>query len=132
MGDIGYLLDTHTFLWAVRGSKKLSNRVVEIIEDTDNLIYVSAATAYEITNKYRIGKLNDFEDVATNYLRFVERLGVVALPISDQHAHYAGEFEWIHRDPFDRLLAAQAYLEELILLTDDPAFNSISWIKIYW
>jgi len=64
MGTIGYLLDTHTFLWTVRGSKNLSDTAVEIIADQNNKIFVSAASAYEIMNKHRIGKLPEFDDVA--------------------------------------------------------------------
>ena len=120
MGTISYLLDTHTFLWAVRGSPNLSNTAVKIIEDMNVQIFVSAVSAYEIMNKYRLGKLPEYEYIAENYLSVLNEISAVELPISTNHAHYAGVFEWEHRDPFDRLLVAQAYLDNLTLITDDP------------
>jgi len=132
MGSVKYLLDTHTFLWAVRGSPKLSDTAAKIIEDMNVEIYLSAVSAYEIKNKHRIGKLREFDDIAKNYFNFVKTLDVLPLPISDEHAHFAGEFEWEHRDPFDRLLAAQAKIENMTLITNDPAFKELPWVSIYW
>ena len=66
MGTIGYLLDTYTFLWAVRGSSKLSSIAAKTIEDMTKQVFISAVSAYEIMNKFRIGKLPEFEDVANN------------------------------------------------------------------
>jgi len=132
MGAISYLLDTHTFLWTVRGSKNLSDIAIKIIEDPSVTIFVSAASAYEIMNKYRIGKLSEFEDVAKNYYNFIKKLRAESLPITAQHAYLAGEFEWAHRDPFDRLLAAQAAVNNLTLITNDPMFLELSWIKVLW
>ena len=132
MGTIGYLLDTHTFLWTVRGSKNLSDTAVKIIEDPSIKIFVSAASAYEIMNKHRIGKLSEFDDVAKNYFDFVKKLGAESLPITEQHAYLAGKFEWEHRDPFDRLLAAQSFVDNLTLITNDPMFLGLSWVKVLW
>jgi len=132
MGTIGYLLDTHTFLWAVRGSKNLSDTAVKIIENPSVKIFVSAASAYEIMNKHRIGKLSEFDDVAKNYFNFVKKLGAESLSITEQHAYFAGEFEWAHRDPFDRLLAAQGVVENMTLITNDPMFSELSWVRILW
>jgi len=132
MGTIGYLLDTHTFLWAVRGSTNLSDTASKIIEDMNVPVFVSAVSAYEIMNKHRIGKLPEFDDVAKDYFNFVKKLAVDSLPISEQHTHFAGKFEWTHRDPFDRLLAAQAVTDNLILITNDSVFDELSWIKVLW
>lgn len=132
MGSVGYLLDTHTFLWAVRGSPNLSDTAGKTIEDMNVRIFVSAVSAYEIMNKHRIGKLPEFDDIAKNYFNFVEKLGIDSLPISEQHAHFAGKFEWTHRDPFDRLLAAQAFTDNLTLITNDPVFGELSWIRVLW
>jgi PIN domain nuclease of toxin-antitoxin system len=132
VGTLGYLLDTHTFLWAVRGSKNLSDTVVDIIENQDTKIIVSAVSAYEIMNKHRIGKLPEFDDIATNYFDFVKKLGADSLSISDRHSYFAGQFEWAHRDPFDRLLAAQAFIDNLTLITNDSVFEELSWIKVIW
>ena len=132
MGTIGYLLDTHTFLWAVRGSLKLSSTAVKIIENAELRVFISAVSAYEIMNKFRIGKLPEFEDVAKNYFDFVKKLDVDSLPVSERHSHYAGEFDWEHRDPFDRLLAAQAFIENLTLITNDPSFDMLPWVSVLW
>jgi len=83
-------------------------------------------------NKYRIGKLPEFEDVAKDYFDYVKELDLITLPINDIHSHYAGEFEWDHRDPFGRLLATQAYIEKLTLITNDPAFETLSWVNVLW
>ena len=132
MGTVKYLLDTHTFLWAARDNEKLSNNALTIIEDINIPLYVSAVSAYEIINKHRIGKLPEYSYVAENYFDILDKLGVHELPISTRHAHFAGKFEWTHRDPFDRLLAAQACIDNLTLITNDPAFQELSWIKILW
>ena len=132
MGAVNYLLDTHTFLWAVRGSPKLSSIALRALEDTNAIKYVSSASAYEIMNKYRIGKLAEFADVASDYFNHVKILRAIDLPITENHAHYAGEFEWEHRDPFDRLLAAKAFIEKLTLITNDPAFQTLSWVSVLW
>jgi PIN domain nuclease of toxin-antitoxin system len=132
MGAIKYLLDTHTFLWATRDNSRLSNKASAIIEDTNAPLFVSAVSAYEIMYKHQLGKLPEYEYVAENYFDVLDRLGVNELPISAQHAHFAGKFDWPHRDPFDRLLAAQAATDNLTLITDDPAFQELSWITVLW
>ena len=131
MGAVGYLLDTHTFLWAVRGMS-LSNTVKNIILDVNSQVYVSAVSAYEIMNKHRIGKLRGFDDVAINYFNVLSKLGVEELSINTHHTHFAGKFDWAHRDPFDRLLAAQTFLENLILITNDSAFETLQWLNVLW
>ena len=68
------------------------------------------------TLKHHIGKLPEFEDIAKNYFAFVKKLDVITLPVNERHAHYAGEFDWEHRYPFGRLLAAQAFSENLTLI----------------
>jgi len=132
MGNVRYLLDTHTFLWAAQDEAKLSNNALSIIEDNSVSLFVSAVSAYEIMYKHKIGKLPGYDYVAENYFEILTRLGVKELPISTQHAHFAGKFEWAHRDPFDRLLAAQASIENMTLITNDEAFPSLSWIDIFW
>jgi PIN domain nuclease of toxin-antitoxin system len=132
MGTVGYLLDTHTLLWAVQKDVKLSNSARAKIEDIDTPLFVSAASAYEIMNKYRLGKLPDYAYIAENYFDVLHTLGADELPINTRHAHYAGKFEWTHRDPFDRLLAAQAFTDNLTLITNDPVFRELSWITVLW
>ena len=133
MGTVGYLLDTHTFLWAVHeDGSKLSDRVKRLLNSPDAPVFVSAVSAYEIMNKHRIGKLPGYAHMAENYLDILRTFGADELPISTRHAHFAGKFDWAHRDPFDRLLAAQAFTEHLTLITNDPAFEALPWIMLLW
>ena len=132
MGTVKYLLDTHTLLWAARDNAKLSNNALIIIEDIKTELFVSAVSAYEIMYKYKIGKLPEYEYVAENYFDILREFEVDELTISMMHAHFAGKFEWAHRDPFDRLLAAQAATDNLTLITNDPVFKELSWVTVLW
>ena len=130
MGAVGYLLDTHIFLWAAQDDAKLSKFAKKAMCDKNTQKFVSAASAYEILNKHRLGKLPDYAYVAENYFEILRSLGAYELPVNMRHAHFAGKFDWSHRDPFDRLLAAQAYTENLVLITNDKAFDSLPWLKV--
>jgi len=132
MGAVGYLLDTHTFLWAVRESHRLGGIAKKTILEADNKLFVSSVSAYEIMYKHRLGKLSEYDAVAANYFEALQTLEAFPLSIEMSHAHYAGEFEWSHRDPFDRLLAAQAFKENLTLITNDPAFGTLPWVSVLW
>jgi len=132
MGTLKYLLDTHTLLWAVRGDAKLSDAARNILMYTSDQVFVSAVSAYEIMYKYKIGKLQGFEDVAGNYIDVLKKFGANELSINTRHAHYAGELDWEHRDPFDRLLVAQAHVDNLILITDDPYIKSQPLVVTLW
>ena len=132
MGAVKYLLDTHALLWATRDNVRLSHNALTIIEDIDVPLFVSAVSAYEIMYKHQLGKLPEYEYIADHYFNILDRLGVNELPISAQHAHFAGKMEWTHRDPFDRLLAAQAVTDHLTLITNDPVFQDLSWVTALW
>ena len=132
MGIVKYLLDTHTFLWAVQKDVKLSDAAKKAMNDANAQKFVSAASAYEIMNKYRLGKLPGYKYLAENYFEILRKFGADELPINMRHSHFAGNFEWTHRDPFDRLLAAQAVTDNLILITNDPVFQELSWMTVLW
>jgi PIN domain nuclease of toxin-antitoxin system len=132
MGTVGYLLDTHTYLWSAHDDTRLSNPAKKALADTSAPKFVSAASAYEVMNKYRLGKLPEYKYVAENYFDILLEVGVDELTISTRHTHFAGKFEWTHRDPFDRLLAAQAFTDNLTLITNDPVFHELSWITVLW
>ena len=83
-------------------------------------------------NKYRIGKLPDYAHVAENYLSILRNFGAKELHISTEHSHLAGKLEWAHRDPFDRLLAAQASIENLALITNDLEFQALPDVTVFW
>jgi PIN domain nuclease of toxin-antitoxin system len=128
----GFLLDTRVFLWAASDDGKLSNYAREVIETSSSHLFVSAISAFEIANKFRIGKLPGYKPIVENYHEIVIKLGAEELPISGQHAYCAAKFDWEHRDPFDRTLAAQSFIENLPLITCDAAFATLPWLKRVW
>ena len=132
MVAVNYLLDTHTILWVVRGSDKISTKVKKALNESTADIFISAVSAYEIMYKHYNGKLTGYEDIAENYSSVLAKLGAIELPITMEHAHYAGSVKWDHRDPFDRLLAAQAHINGLVLITDDLNIKALSWVNTLW
>ncbi|WP_405061623.1 type II toxin-antitoxin system VapC family toxin [Kribbella sp. NBC_01505] len=108
------LLDTHVLIWWLQGSSELSGELKERIE-TELEVYVSAASVWELSIKMASGKLPAPDDL----LEWVRRSGVSELPISLEHGDVAGRLPAIHRDPFDRMLIAQALVERLTLVTRD-------------
>ena len=109
------LLDTHILLWWLTDDERLGEKTRDAIIETRNDIYVSAASAWEISIKKKIGKLIAPDDVE----RFVEDEGFEKLSIDFFHGQTAGNLPEIHKDPFDRMLIAQAQAEGLILVTID-------------
>ena len=107
------LLDAHTVLWWWSTPRKLSARVLSLLKDPENRCYVSAASAWEITTKYRVGKLPDGHRMAEQWHERLGADGFSELPIEARHALKAGLFPGPHQDPFDRVVAAQAILEDL-------------------
>ena len=118
------LLDTHAFLWWLDGDRKLPRRARELIGDESHDILVSAATAWEISTKARIGKLPGAIEVAADIARAVTSQGFLALPVSIPHAQAAGALPGPLRDPFDRMLIAQARLDNLELISNEAVFDT--------
>ncbi len=125
------LLDTHALLWALLDPCELSTRVKSLVRDRRNEVLVSSATAWEIATKYRLGKLPEAADVAINYLEVTKTFGAQHLAITPQHSLTAGGFASNHRDPFDRMIAAQALHESLAVVSKDAALRSFP-ISIIW
>jgi len=123
------LLDTHVLLWAVLEPHKLTPELADALEDSGNALFVSAATAWEIATKWRIGKLQQAAVVVHNYAMALDRLAAIEIPISADVARRAGLWPVGHRDPFDRLLAAQAVADGLILASGDPAFRLFEGVE---
>lgn len=117
------LLDTHTLLWWWKDDPRLSTRAAEAIADDTNVVLVSAASAWEIATKHRIGKLPGAESALGEFHQLIVADGFSHLAISYQHALKAGAFDVEHRDPFDRMLAAQSIIEGATLVTDDAAIK---------
>lgn len=112
------LLDTHVLLWWLQG-EGVAEQARTIISDPANLVAVSAASIWEISIKAALGKLHTDADIGVEALQS----GFEPLPISFEHAMAAGSLPDHHRDPFDRMLIAQANLEGLVLATRDPVFG---------
>jgi len=114
----GYLLDTHSLLWWWTDAQRLSSPARAAIEADDRIV-VSAASIWEIAIKTASGKLDVIEDFQRDYRPLMARNGFEALAMTDDHALMAGFLPGEHRDPFDRMLAAQAVIEDLTLITRD-------------
>lgn len=126
------LLDTHTFLWWVFADAKLSRRARAAIEDdTQNQVFVSAASAWEITTKHRIGKLPNAAVVAGDVAGTVAGEGFNELSVSVRHAQRAGGLAGHHQDPFDRMLIAQALLDDLTLVSNERAFDAYAVERLW-
>lgn len=127
-----YLLDTHVMLWALSEPTRLGRKARKIIENPASRLVVSAASAWEISTKHRLGKLPEADALLGAYSKHLDRLGANRLPVSEEHALLAGRLEWNHRDPFDRMLAAQAMVESLIIITGDPTFGDCRGVLTLW
>lgn len=122
------LLDTHVLLWLVSTPERVPEPLRTELAEQEESLLVSAASAFEIATKQRIGKL-DASALLDRWDDELRAAGLAALPITSEHALVAGRLEWDHRDPFDRLLAAQALVEGLELLTVDPAFRALPGLR---
>lgn len=125
------LLDTHTLLWWLDGDRRLSRRARGVIGDEDNEVWVSAASAWELATKARLGKLPEALDVATDVAGCLTRQGFLELAITVLHAQRAGSLRIDHRDPFDRMLITQAQMEDLPIVTNEPLFDAFGITRIW-
>jgi len=125
------LLDTHTFLWWLTESSRLSEAVRRSIFDPSNDKLISAASAWEITTKHRLGKLPGADPIASDLPRAIAAQGFEELPVSVADAARAGALSGPHRDPFDRLLIAQALSRDLVLISNESTFDDYG-IRRLW
>ena len=117
------LLDTHAFLWWVIDDRRLSQAARRAIAEDDNDLLVSAASAWEIATKHRIGKLPEAEALAGNIAGAIALEGFEELPIPVGEAARAGALPGPLRDPFDRMLIAQALSRNLVLISNESLFD---------
>ena len=117
------LLDTHAFLWWIADSQRLSETARRAIANDADTIFVSAASAWEITTKHRIGKLAQAEAVALDVTGSIAGQGFEELAITVDDAERAGRLPGLHRDPFDRVLIAQALVRDLAVVSVDRTFD---------
>ena len=117
------LLDTHTLIWWLTDSSRLSEKVRHAIFDPLNEKQVSAATAWEITTKHRLGKLPGCELIAADVAGAIAHQGFAELSITVADAVRAGALPGPHRDPFDRMLIAQALAHDLVIVSNESRFD---------
>ncbi len=118
------LLDTHALLWWLSDDPGLTRPARKIIAETSNDVFVSAASAWEIATKVRSGKLPSAIDLAADFTGRVLREGFQMLPISGEHAIRAGLLPGPHKDPFDRMLIAQAQAENMPIVSNETLFDT--------
>jgi PIN domain nuclease of toxin-antitoxin system len=123
------LLDTHALIWWAANDKKLSLTVRRLIQSEDTAIFVSAATAWEIATKVRLGKLSWSSPESVE--SYCAGQSFELLPIDFAHASRAGAWTYEHGDPFDRMLAAQSEIEGMPLATNDPKIQSFG-VEAIW
>lgn len=124
------LQDTHTLIWFLEGDSQLSQTARSVIENAENTNFVSIATFWEIAIKSSLGKL-ETKTPLSNLKRLVLDNGIEILPITIEHTLLVGELPFHHRDPFDRLLIAQAKLENMPVLSKDEHFDKYG-IRLIW
>ena len=125
------LLDTHALFWWLDGDWRLTRRARSGIADEENVIFVSAASAWEITTKSRLGKLTGAGAVAADVVGSVASQAFSSLDITLRHAQRAGRLPGAQRDPFDRMLIAQAQLEDLTLVSRGAAFDAYGVSRLW-
>jgi PIN domain nuclease of toxin-antitoxin system len=125
------LLDTHTLLWWLADDPALSKPARKFIAETKNTAFVSAASAWEIATKVRLGKLATAAELAADFVVIVGREGFELLPISPDHAIRAGLLPGPHKDPFDRMLIAQAQAEGVPVVTNELVFDTYGVRRIW-
>lgn len=130
-GRMRLLLDTHALLWWFTDDPRLSARARELIADSANEVLVSAVSAWEMATKHRLGKLEEAAEAVVRFESLVAADGFTHLPVDYRHGVRAGSYRAAHRDPFDRMLAAQAELESVPLVTLDPAFQAFDIVTLW-
>ena len=125
------LLDTCTFLWLAASPDRISRSAQEVIDDPDNMLYLSDVSVWEIATKHRMGKLPLPELPRVWVPMQAEFFQLRSLTIERQALYLSGELPLLHRDPFDRLLAAQAQLMNFTVLTPDPPFERLG-AQVIW
>ena len=125
------LLDTHALIWWLAGDPQLSAPARAAIADHENDVFVSAASAWEISTKHRLGKLPGAGPLAVDFASSIRAQGFSALPITLEHGQVAGALPGDHRDPFDRMLVAQAREEKMALVSNEVLFDEFGISRLW-
>lgn len=125
------LLDTHALLWWGEENVRLSRGAAQAIDSGDHEVFVSAVSAMEIAMKFRLGKLPSAKPLAVAFEAETEAMGFLPLPITLAHARVAGSLTIAHKDPFDRLLIAQAMVEGITLVSNEAIFDGAGISRLW-
>ena len=126
------LLDTHALLWTLLQPTRIPAGTLAAVRAPGTTLFVSAASAWEISTKHRLGKLDGAAGVISGYREHLATLRAEELPVTGHHALTAGSLQWSHRDPFDRVIVAQAVLESLPVVTGDAVLAGFPAIRTVW
>lgn len=126
-----YLLDTHAFLWFVSDDDKLSSNAKLIIQDGNNEIYFSAASAWEMSIKAKLGRLKFETNLESFIIEQLTANSFSPLAITISHSLYTEKLPQIHKDPFDRMIISQSKVENMILMTGDKQIRKYD-VSIVW
>lgn len=125
------LLDTHALIWWLLDTPRLSRTAYAAIESEENEVFVSAASAWEVTTKHRLGRLSVAGELALDFAGAIAREGFRPLDITVAHAQDAGALPDFHPDPFDRMLVAQALAERMALVSNEARFDRFGVMRIW-
>lgn len=125
------LLDTHALIWAAFEDQRLGPAARNVLSSLETEVFVSAASAWELTTKVRIGKLPIAANFANEFCSKVRRMGFRELAVTVEHGQRAGLLPGEHKDPFDRMLIAQAQLENLIIVSNERIFDEYHVRRIW-
>lgn len=125
------LLDTHALLWWLAEDRAMPDSALKLIADKSNTVMVSAASAWEIATKVRLGKLNVAVQIVENFLTYLANDRFVSLSVTTQHGIRAGSLPGPHKDPFDRMLIAQALEENLRIVSNEGIFDSYGVTRLW-
>jgi PIN domain nuclease of toxin-antitoxin system len=131
VGEVRLLLDTHALLWWAFDAPQLSRRARALLADPANELLVSAASAWEISTKHRLGRMPEVAVLVQDMTGWFARAGLTDLPMTVAHAQRAGALTANHGDPFDRMLAAQSLLEDVPILGRDKALLDFG-VQLIW
>jgi len=125
------LLDTHTLIWVMNDHRRLGQAARSAIASSTNQIFVSVASIWEASIKFRLGKFPLAAALLDNPRKVLDSMSMEHLPITLEHARLAGSLVHPHKDPFDRMLAAQALVEDLTLVSVDSVFDDLSIARLW-
>ena len=124
-----FLIDTHVFIWLHKEPSRLGHTALTLLEDPYNYRYVSTVTGYEIAQKIRVGKL-ELEGFPEGWAHWLDEGVMEELPVRADHAIFGGGMQWDNRDPFDRIIVAQASLERMTLVTADERMLKLPLLTV--